>query len=103
MLRQERPAVERIDDQAAAASAADFGAAHQEVSGEVDAVDMESRAPGHLHIDDAERDRDAGAAVEHFVETAVPWILVLLAVPDEVHLLEQVLVDGLNAGKLRRI
>ena len=53
LLGEQGAAVERVDDQAAAPAAADFRAAHQEVSREVHAVDMQSRPPRHFHVHDA--------------------------------------------------
>ena len=48
-----------------------------------------------LHVDDRQRDRNAGAAIEHFVQAAVARILVLIAVADEPQLVEEVGVERL--------
>ena len=65
----------------------------QEVAGEVDALHRQPGAPRHLHVDQRQRDRDPGAALEHLVEEAVARILVVHLVADEAHLAEKILVQ----------
>ena len=86
-----------------AAVPADFGAAHQEMAGEVDAVDLQPGAPRHLHVDHRERDRNAGAPVEHLVEAAVARVLVPVPVADELQLFEQVALSALIAAERRGV
>ena len=82
---------------------ADLRAAHEEMSGKVDAVHLQTGAPRHFHVDDRQRDRDAGAAVEHFVQAAVARILVLVPVADELQRLEQIVVQRPDAGRRRGV
>jgi hypothetical protein len=46
---------------------------------------------------------DTGAAVQHFVETAVARVFVLVAVADEVQGLEEIRIERANAGRRRRV
>ena len=52
-------------------------AAHEEVTGHADAVELEPAATPDLEHDDAQRDRDAETAVEHVVEERVAGIAVV--------------------------
>ena len=52
-------------------------AAHEEVPGHPDAVQLEPAAPTDLEHDHAERDRDAEMAVEHVVEERVARVAVV--------------------------
>ena len=103
-LRQQRPAVERIDDEEVAAvveARALVGGAQQEMAGEVHARDVDAGAPRDLEVDDSERDGNAGAAIEDFVEEAVARIVVAFAVTGEALLVVEVLVqdgDGVLAA-----
>ena len=65
--------------------------ARDEVPGQSDTLHLEAEAAPHLDQDQRERDGDAQAAIEHLVEVAVPGIVVLLRVPREALLLEQIL------------
>src|SRR5919201_2671406 len=98
MLRQQCPAVERVDEQPTRGALADVRAAHEEVAGKVDAVDMQPSTPRNLHVDERQRDGNAGAMVEHLVETAVARILVALAAGESL-LLKKVGVEGADAGE----
>ena len=104
LLGQQRAAVERIDDQILRERQAAAGRTAQEkMTGEVDALDVEPRAPRDFHIQQRERNRDPGSAVEHLVEKAVAGILVLNLVADEAQLLEQVFVEHHDARVAIRI
>jgi hypothetical protein len=100
---EQRAAVERIDDQSSTRALADVGTTDEKMPGEIDAVDVQSRAPRHFHVDEGQRDRNACAPIEHLVETAVTGILVPLAVADESLFLKEVGVQGTNAGERRAI
>src|SRR5439155_10640290 len=50
----------------------------------------------YRHVEHRERDRDTDPAIEHFVEKAVAWVVVLLAIALEVQLLKQVGVQHLD-------
>src|SRR5205085_7259239 len=78
--------VERIDHQLP------FREPHlaEEVAGKADALDVEPAAPAHLHVDDAERERDAGAPVEDLVEEAVARVVVVVVIAAEAELVEEV-------------
>ena len=52
-------------------------AAHQEVAGHADAVQLQPAPPPDLEHDDAEGDRDAEMAVEHVVEERVARVAVV--------------------------
>ena len=102
VLREQRAAVERIDQQAAAGAFADIRAAHQKMTREVDAVDVQARAPGDFHVDERQRDRNARAVIEHLVEAAVARILVAL-VAGKALFLEKIGVERAHARERRRI
>ena len=57
-------------------------AAQEKVAGKVDALHVEPGAAGDLDVEQRERDRNAGAPVEHLVQAAVPRILVVRPVAD---------------------
>jgi len=76
-------AEERVDQHAAP-----FHPLHEEMSGEADPHHRQAQARGDFGVDEAQRDRDAGVAVEHFVEKAVARILVALRVAREAELAE---------------
>src|SRR5204863_5286839 len=101
-LRQQRAAVKRIDQQAAGGAFADVRAAYEKMTREVDAVDVQPRAPGDFHVDDRQRDRNARAMIEHLVEAAVARILVAL-VAAEALLLEEIRVERAHARERRRV
>ena len=97
--RQQRAAVKRVDDQIFRIRRAAPGrAAQQEVPGKIDPLHVEARPPRDLHVEQRERDRNAGAPVEHLVEAAVPRIFVVRAVADEVEIVEQEIVQRHHAG-----
>ena len=52
--------------------------------GKLIAFHVEAGAARDFHVDQRQRDRDAGAAIEHFVEEAVARIVVVRVVADEV-------------------
>ena len=70
--------------------------AQQKMPGKIDAVDVHARPPRDLEIDDREADRDAGAAVEDFVEEAVPRVVVPVAISGEALIVVQVFVQHLD-------
>ena len=76
---------------------------HQEVAGEVHAVYLESGAKPDLHVDDRQRDRNAGPAIQDFVQAAVPRILVVIAIADEPLLVEEIRVEASDARERRRV
>ena len=78
-------------------------AAQQKVPGKVDALDVDAGAPRDLHVDERQRDRNAGAPIEHVVQEAVARILVLDVVADEPLLVEQVVVERGDARERLRI
>ena len=61
--------------------------------GKLTPFDGQPGAPRHFHVEQRQRDRDAGAPIEHFVQEAVARILVVHLVADEAHLAEQILVQ----------
>ena len=84
LFRQQGPAVERVDDQAAfAASGLVLRSTDEKVTREVHALEPKSGAPSYFHVNNRKGDGNAGATVENLVEAAVPWILVTIAVADE--------------------
>ena len=68
------------------------------MTGEVDAFDLKPGAPRDLHVEERQRDRNAGPAVEHLVEKAVARILVRGFVAGETELAEQIVVQRQDAG-----
>ena len=66
------------------------GRAHEEVAGEVHAFEPQAGAAPDLEIDHRQTDRDAGPAIEDFVQEAVARIVVVLAVAAEAKLLEEI-------------
>ena len=54
---------------------------------EIDAFDVHAGAPRHFHVEQRQRNRDAGPAIEHLVQEAVARILVVKLVADEAELL----------------
>ena len=106
-FRQQRAAMEGIDDERVAAQrCAGMRSGHrraqQKVPGEIDPGDAQPGAAGDLEVDDREADRDAGAARQHFVEEAVARIVVALAVAGEAELVVEELVEGAK-GVFRRL
>src|SRR4051812_16906632 len=91
VLGQNRAAVKGVDDQPLAAD--------QEMPGEVDALDIEPGPARDLHVDDSQRDRNAGAAIEHLVQEAVTGIAVVAAVAGELQLLEQEAIERLYSER----
>src|SRR5205823_1177627 len=90
-------AVERVDDEFS------FREPHlaEEMAGKADALDIQPAALPHLDVDDAERERDARASIEHLVEEAVARIVVVVVIAAEAQLVEEVRVDPADAA-LRR-
>src|SRR5262245_64814203 len=96
-LRQQRAAVERVDDDdLVRLRGRGLVDPQQEVAWEIDAVDAQAGAARDLEIDDGEADRDPGAPIDHFVEEVVPRIVVMIAVSRETQLVVEVLVEGAN-------
>lgn len=62
-------------------------------------MDGQSEAPADLNQDERERDGDAEAPVQDFVEEAVPRVVVLLGVSPEPLLLEQELAQAMKAAE----
>ena len=92
--------MERVDDELFRVR---LRAAHEEVAGEIDAVHLQPGTPRDLHVDDRERQRDAGPTFEHLVEAAVSRILVLVAIARETELVEEVFVERLDAALRRHV
>ena len=67
--------------------------AQEEVSREVHARHAEAGASGDLEVYDRQADRNAGAAIEHFVQEAVARIVVPIAVSAEPLLVVEVFVE----------
>ena len=57
--------------------------------GKGDAVDAQPAAATDFHVDDRERDRDAGAPLDHLVEEAVLRVVIVGLVAGETELVEQ--------------
>ncbi len=57
------------------------------------AGERQADAPADLHVDDGERDRDAGLAVDHVVEIAVARVIVVARIAHEAEIAEQELVQ----------
>ena len=100
-LGQERPLVERVDDEhfivrprgAECRPCGRERSAEEEVPREVHAGDAEAGAACDLEINDREADRNARPAVEHFVQKAVARVVVALAVTAEPLFVVEVLVE----------
>jgi hypothetical protein len=87
-----------IDDQVArVARSGCRRAAQQEVAWKIDPFDSHSGAPRHLFVDQCQRNRNAGAPIEHFIEKAVSWIFVVLVVADEAEFRKQVVIERRDA------
>ena len=78
-------------------------AAEQEVPREVDPLHLDAGSPRHFHVDQCERDGNAGSPIQHFVEEAVSRVVVVRIVADEVLVLEEELVQGRDADEHIRI
>ena len=74
------------------------GRADQEVTGKVYAFEPQAGTSPDLEIHHRQADRNAGSPVEDFVQEAVARIVVVLAVPGEAELLEEVCVQRRNPG-----
>ena len=100
-LVENRTAVERIDDQAfvRVVGVQIVQHAHQEVAGKIDALGAQARTPRDLDVHERQRDGDAGATVEHFVEATVARVVVLFAVAEEAELVEQVAIERVDARR----
>ena len=60
---------------------------------EVHAFNLDPRPAGHLDVDDRQRDGDAGPALEHLVEEAIPQVVVIGGVASEPLVFEQIVVE----------
>src|SRR4026207_1261853 len=78
-------------------------AAHEEVTGEIDAVHLQPGPPSDLHVDDRQRQRNAGSTLENLVEAAVSRILVFVAIARETEFSEEVFVERLDAALRRHV
>ena len=94
-LGEERALVERVDDEDVVGQPRRRRErrAQEEVSGEVHAGDAQAGAARDLEVDHREADRDAGAAIQHFVQKAVARIVVAIAVSAKPLLVVEVLVE----------
>ena len=72
---------------------------HDEVARAARRRPTRGRRGGHLDVQRRERDRDAGAAVEHVVQEAVAGVVVVLGVAAEALLVEEVAVQRLHAPR----
>ena len=89
--------MEWVDDDGAGSA---FAAAYQEVTGEVHAVNTQSRPARHFHVDHRQRDGDAGAPLQHGVQATVARVVIALTVAAEGLLLkEQFVQPGNSAGR----
>ena len=79
-------------------SAARGPASHQEMPRIVDPFHRQPRAPGDFHVDERQRDGNAGAPIHHLVEEAVPRILVVGFVSREADFVEQQFVQRQDSG-----
>ena len=78
-----------------------LAAAHNEVAREADAIAAQAHALGDLHVDQRERDGDAGTALHHAVQVAIFGRGVFASVPVEAVLDEQPVGNGV--GQLARV
>ena len=91
--------MKRVDDEIFGVRQAPSGPApHEKMTGEIDAFHMKSGAPRDLHVQERQRDRDAGPPVENLVQEAVARIFVPDFVAHEPELFEQVVVEGHHSG-----
>ncbi len=67
------------------------------MTGEVDALHVYAGAPADLDVQQGQADRNAGPAIEHLIEEAVAWIVVLRAVAGKAFLVEE---EGVHRGDL---
>ena len=74
------------------------GTPQQEVTRERDALDVEPRAPRHLDVDHAQRDRNAEPAFDDEVQEAVAEVVVVVVVAREVLVFVEKLVERGNPG-----
>ena len=96
--------MKRVDDEVVGLrEPAPRRASQQEVPRKIDAFDAYAGPPGDFHIDHRQRDRNAGAPVEDFVQEAVARIFVRDAVADEAQLAEEVLVERHHTRVVVRI
>ena len=99
VLGEDGAAVKGVDDQAFRVGLASARrAAEQKVSGEVDAFDVQAGPARHFHVEQRERDRDAGPPIQDLVEETVPGIVVMDFIADEVQLVEQVVVQRITCA-----
>ena len=69
-----------------------------EVAGEADPFDFDTRVSGDLYVDYREGDWDADSPVDNLIEIAVTGVVVLLLVASEVFLFEEDAVEGFDCG-----
>src|SRR5689334_18243047 len=67
------------------------------MAGKVDPGDVQTGAACDLDVDNGQRDGNALASVEDFVQEAVSRVGVMLEIADESQLAEEVLVEGFDA------
>src|SRR5436853_7438531 len=84
-LAGQRAAVDGIDEGLAAGRRRVL---HQEMAGHASPTHRQAGPLPYRHVEHRERDRDADPAIEHFVEKAVAWVVVFLAIALEVQLVE---------------
>jgi hypothetical protein len=87
--------VKRVDDQVGIMGRA-HRTAHEEVAREIDTFGLDAGPTGDFHVDERERDRDAGTAIEHLIEEGIARVLVVGRVADEALFPEQVVVQRLD-------
>ena len=92
-LTQHRAAVEDVEEQIGPMRTLRRGA-DEKVAREVDALEPQPGPPADVHVDDRQRDRNAGAPHQHVVDEAVAGIVVVRLVAVEPEILEQVVVQG---------
>ena len=68
----------------------------EEVSRHADPADRQPSPLPHRHVEDRQRDRDSHSAIDYFVEKAIARIVVFLAIPLEVQLLEEIRVGSVD-------
>jgi len=94
VLGQNRAAVKRVDDQILGIREILAGGTPQEeVTRKIDAFDLETGAARDLHVQHAQRNRDAGTPLEDFVQEAVARVLIVAGVAAELELVEKEVVQ----------
>src|SRR6266850_3643401 len=78
-------------------------ALHQEVPRETHALQRQAYAAADLHVQQAERNRNADATFQHLVEATVARVVVVPLVGGETEFREQELIERQDALRVARI